>query len=1264
MSHPIEQRIRVLRARVRRLVAVYGLSWVVAVVVGAVIVLGLADYLIRFQDPGLRVICSMLVVGVLGWTGYRYLCLPLLARLSEVDLALRLERRFPSLADRLVSSVEFLRQPEDDPMAGSAALRRAVISETTSETERLDFGEVLDPRPAFRAAVVTVSICLLAGVLVALAPEASATAVARLVNPFGVPWPQRTHLEVRPVVSRVAKGRPVEIRVIDAEGAKLPRTVRIHYLFEGADETVTEDTQVMHPVGEAVVARLEPVRRFSYRAEGGDDDSMPWHPVEVVDPPGLEPTVVKLIPPAYTGWPPEIVQGKAIRALVGTRVQISGKTTRPLDSAVFWLADGRQIDAGPTGQQRLEVAAEFVMEKVDQAEEPGSVRFTLVDQEGLRGEVGWEIRTVADEPPLVTIKQPSDTVFATPQAVVPLQVVAKDDLAIHEVALVFRPSDQSSGEDQPGESQRKEGQPAEGQPEAEEAVLPLYAGPEAVGPQPAGGLFHGAEPGDRREIEHRWELAELRLKPGTELTFHVTAADYSPQTGQSQPRRLIVITPEQLQQRIADRQSVILAELGRVLKMQQGSRQQVKSLEIRLAEIGQLEQLDVDRLQGAELNQREVGTSLTSESAGVPMHVSALLADLDNNKLDSPDLRRRMQALLSEIGRLDREHLALIGRELTAAIKSAQLQLQGQAAGPGARGQGPEAGGRGLGASPNYEARITNDETAARYPLSTIHYPLSAAGEHQDQVIASLERLLDQLAEWDKYRRFHREISQLLREQEELTKRSSEVGRRTLGKEPKDLLPQETADLKIVGGQQLDLARQLDRSQQRMDEAAVELRENDPLAAETVADALAEARRLAISGQMRSAGGQLEGNQIGQATGRQRQIAQDLQEVLDILANRRGDELARLVEKLGEAEKELAEIERRQAELSKRLDENSQDADQARRRGELQRLGQQQTELQQEAERLARRLERLLAEQAGQTTRQAAGHMGEAGQCAGQGNCQGASRAAEAAEEALREARRQLAARRLQAEAELAAEELGRLEESLKHLRGRQEGILAETQRLGQLQEQGELTRAQAANLGGLAREQGLLQAETGQLGDKLGGAGAFQLTLSRAAGSMGQAAALLSHYQVGAPAQEAEKEALGRLDLLLQALKKEPASEAGSGGAGGTGGAGGGAGQGGNPAAFQILAELKLLRLLQEELNLRTAELQKALKTPDALTAEQRRQYAALSEEQGRLADLTAQLLQVEQEAAEEDPAGSPDVRPDPGDDERGPLPKEEGTP
>ena len=64
------------------------------------------------------------------------------------------------------------------------------------------------------------------------------------------------------------------------------------------------------------------------------------------------------------------------------------------------------------------------------------------------------------------------------------------------------------------------------------------------------------------------------------------------------------------------------------------------------------------------------------------------------------------------------------------------------------------------------------------------------------------------------------------------------------------------------------------------------------MAAETVADALDEARRLAISGQMRTAGEQIEQNQIGQAAAAQKQIVQILQEVLDILAHQRQNELA------------------------------------------------------------------------------------------------------------------------------------------------------------------------------------------------------------------------------------------------------------------------------------------------------------------------------------------------------------------------------------
>ena len=68
MTHPLEQKIAALRRRVRRMVAVYGLSVVAAALLGTMAALGLIDYLLRFQDRGLRIIASLLTLAAFGWS--------------------------------------------------------------------------------------------------------------------------------------------------------------------------------------------------------------------------------------------------------------------------------------------------------------------------------------------------------------------------------------------------------------------------------------------------------------------------------------------------------------------------------------------------------------------------------------------------------------------------------------------------------------------------------------------------------------------------------------------------------------------------------------------------------------------------------------------------------------------------------------------------------------------------------------------------------------------------------------------------------------------------------------------------------------------------------------------------------------------------------------------------------------------------------------------------------------------------------------------
>ena len=113
------------------------------------------------------------------------------------------------------------------------------------------------------------------------------------------------------------------------------------------------------------------------------------------------------------------------------------------------------------------------------------------------------------------------------------------------------------------------------------------------------------------------------------------------------------------------------------------------------------------------------------------------------------------------------------------------------------------------------------------------------------------------------------------------------MGRRTLARDLRDLPPEDAADLKVLVRAPARSAVRLDRIEQELEAAGHEIKQTDSAAAENLAAALEEARRAAIGAQMRSAGGRLQENQVGQAAVQHKQILHDLQEVLNILAGRR-----------------------------------------------------------------------------------------------------------------------------------------------------------------------------------------------------------------------------------------------------------------------------------------------------------------------------------------------------------------------------------------
>src|SRR5690606_34796360 len=220
---------------------------------------------------------------------------------SDLAAAARMQQAFPQLGDRLASAIEFLKQTEEDRTAGSPAMRRAVVAETTATVEGLPLGEVAHS-PALRKATIAVAVLAIGLLgLWLVRPEIVGTAIARIAAPWNdVDWPRRHTLEFVDPPAPVARGSAVG-GALAANRGRLPEDVVFEYRWESEGRR-RSDTQQMQRVGDTMVARRDKVTRsFAYRAVGGDHHSMGWHEVEVVDPPAAESLTTTVHPPEYTG---------------------------------------------------------------------------------------------------------------------------------------------------------------------------------------------------------------------------------------------------------------------------------------------------------------------------------------------------------------------------------------------------------------------------------------------------------------------------------------------------------------------------------------------------------------------------------------------------------------------------------------------------------------------------------------------------------------------------------------------------------------------------------------------------------------------------------------------------------------------------------------------------------------------------------------------------------------------------------------------------
>ncbi len=1209
--------LRDLHRQVRRLLWLTGLSWTITGLLSGALLIGLGDWLLHFDDRGLRAGLLMALVLVIGWLMWRRLIAPLRRPLSNLELSSHLESHFPKLRSRLVTAVEFLER-DVSPNVGSPELQRRLIEQTTAEVRSLDFAEVLDRRETQRS-VLALCVVLCVGVLLfAVNSVAVSTAMRRLMWPLGeLAWPKTVELklvreDLSPVTSspdkplRTMQGQPLDLFVINARG-RLPQPVHVEFrqrgrlsqseplrtatLRDSADQT-GEVAAIRLPLDEGVI---------EFRAVGGDDRDMPWHALHIVPPPKIESFRVEVAPPSYTGEPPMTLPEGAtqVRAVVGSRVTIAAKLTRSVQRAEAG-STGHEIKLAENGR---DLRWKFAIQQ------PGTQtqQLAVTDRDGFQNPsaLRLEVVGVADPPPVVTLEQPGTDQLVTANATIRLAAAARDDRQLRDVALEHSVVRTPTSELTPdvGVRATAEGGQATDREDWHVENVPHEGEREA-------------------NIRLDWALSKLSPAVGDRIALRVVASDHcdvgEPRVGRSVTRTLTVVTSEEKLSEIAHRLDLLLHDLEMLATKQSQTNDQTDLLRVQAEKAREFRPQDRDSLKRVELDQRQIDSRLTGKGDGVIARARDLLMQLEDNQLHDAVTRERLTHIALAIEGLNRETLPTLESLLGRAVKG---------------------GG---------EKQLASGFGQAFQEVST----------RQSEVLTTLTDLIRDLTQWRDRRELAREVAELATTQETLNRDTTELAPQTLGKSASQLPSQQQADLAKLSDRQSRQAERIEQLRQRLadvDRTPTADRPDVGVRA-TNEEVARELEQRALAAKAREAAREVAENNLGQASRTQQQLAEELKSLADKLAqtpptNSDGD-----VRELQQLEGQLDALTQQQRRLLEETREAVSNADSLtpeQLADQAKALRERQAGAKKSAEDLTAKLNETRATESREALRRATRHMQQAeSQLADKQLARGAEEEQTALDD-LEQSGRELAAARKAAQQEQLAEKTNVLAEAVRELVARQQTVVDETQRLSvEQQKAGKWTRPlskAAINLG--EAEQEVAEASR-ELSKSLAEIEAVRLTLDRATNDLAAAASRLREKQLDDETRNREHSALRALQSLADALAppkstdlppdnetaQKPTEQE----------------KNASPdEPVPPVAQLKLLRQLQSDVSERTQSAEAhAPKTPPNDEETQRRggELRQLADDQQSVREATSRLLDrvpAVDPATEPPPADSDETAP-----------------
>lgn len=1125
-------------------------------------------------------------------------------RPGSMEVAFALENSNPELNDVLASALAFSKTPDDD----AVEFRRAAMKQAERLTEPLSWNSVLRVGRFWQAFWLAVPGC---AVLVAIGiPNASLlpTAVLRLVDPWGHhAWPARTVIELDPFNDRIAVGDPWSLNFnirgwLPESGCVQFRTSTFTFDETLSFHTENESKATAHIVLDASRTAMD----FQFRIQAGDAET-PWRSVTVSPPPRLvmidgHPSPrFRVTYPSYTGWHAlELPDGTvSLEAVAGTRISFRARTDRAIANAVLlpqgdpqnyipcqavaafgatplmesiasvWMATATQ-ELASYFTREIPVAvsgserSDLSIEFIPPQSGLYALRFT--DESGLTGQRLFEFRSFADPSPAVALLRPDpsrDTLDLLATGSFSFEIQSEDrTFAARMLAVEYR------FDDEPWQNKRL----VDLRDQA--ALIPALTG--AMVP------FSVTHPQTLMHRDHfrlsQFLHADGRApKPGDVLTIRGAAQDWDDVSilkapGRTADATIHVHSVETLEAELQRQLASLREPLKAAADAQTSAAEKAKSAS----------------LESSEKAQSDVRNRITDPRDGLRIRLNRLQKIRRENSLPVSPTTARLETAARAMTRIEEKHLPAIEEAITAAKKNA-AKLSDLA-------KKQDASARDL--------RAAVEELDRWAGLAEVQSEANAIAKRLRNIRETLDRLREQVPPGVAVDRLSPDARAALDRAASNLTTTEDALKKTIAKAEK------VRDAKNAAGNKAESAR--------------------------LEKALDQAGGAAALEELRKAADSTRANRLADAEASRDLVQERVRKFEDVLAGReegvRPDELRR---KAAERAAKIAALKDKQDELAKKLKERLNHSDDDA-------LGEEQARLAREAEALAEKADAEKAAETAETLRRAADNMGKAAEdLLKDGN---AGKAAMEAAAELSKAQEQSKPKDGKSSSELARERQEELRENLKTFRDRQQAAIDESIRLSDVSAKArKWGRPLVASLVTLAEREEAIAKELLNYSEKsVKDAPVFERMLTQAAERIEQSARRIrerkddllttSEFVTESEAAADEvirrsmREALRRLDSVINALSEKPKDQAAAkSDASPMSGAGGSAQQ--QQQQQPPVAQLKALRDWQAEIQDRTTAFANAHADASKLTADDRAELAELQKNQAEIASLFDKL-------------------------------------